>query len=189
MRLQNRLSLGIATIPALAGPVNLTLLGLYLLFRRTTLRFIIYRIPGGRVLRPYLMSMLRHTNLAVSVILSGLCASAAVLVILEFANSLADVYYSQPVGVSAYSSEPRRSLVDGLQSSEAYIRRFAYLELREVTTTDEKRRKEIFADLKGSSFEGISKECLRQLGTSYRTLQRRGQAKAAASSCKSLGAF
>lgn len=125
------------------------------------------------------MSMLRYTNISASVILSSLSASIAILVVFEVANALADVYYSQPVAVSAFSSEPRRSLVDGLQSSEAYIRRFAFLELKQLTTTDERRRKDIFSDLKGRSFEQVSKECLKQLGVSYRNLQRRGQPKTA----------
>lgn len=168
----------------MAGSVNLTLLGLYLLFRRSALRFVIYRIPGGRALRPYLMSMLRHTNLSASVILSSFCASTAILLIFEFANALADVYYSQAVGVSSFSSEPRRSLVDGLQTSDRYIRRFAFLELRDLSTGNERARKEIFADLKGRSFEHISRECLKQLGTSYRNLQRKGQPTAAAGSCR-----
>lgn len=39
--------------------------------------------------------MLRVSNLSASLILSSLCVSLASLFILELANSLADVYYSQ----------------------------------------------------------------------------------------------
>lgn len=174
-RLQARFLSKIYAIPAQTGPVNLTLLGLYLLFRRTALRIVIYRIPGGRALRPYLISMLRHNALSASVILSALFASTAAVVILELANSLADIYFSQQVAVSSYSSEPQRTLIDGLQCAEHPIRHFAYLELRKLVAENEQRRKEIFSDLKGKSWESISGECLKQLEQSYRVAQRRGQ--------------
>ena len=119
--------------------------------------------------------MLRHNALSASVILSALFASTAAVVILELANSLADVYFSQQVAVSSYSSEPQRTLIDGLQSAEPHIRHFAYLELRKLVAEDEHRRKEIFIDLKGKSWETVSGECLKQLERSYSIAQRRGE--------------
>lgn len=162
-------------VASLAASSNVILLGLYLLFRRPVLRIIIYRIPGGRTIRPYLMSMLRHNGLSASLIITAFTASLAVLFILELSNCLADVYYTQPVSVSSFSVEPRRTLLDGLNSSDPYIKRFAFIELRQLAISEEKKRIDIFTDIKGKSFENISKSCLIELGQSYRTLQRRGQ--------------
>lgn len=152
---------------------------MYLLLRRPVLRVIIYRIPGGRATRPYLMSMLRHNGLSASLLLASFTASLAFLLVLELSNCLADVYYTQPVAVSSFSPEPRRTLLDGLTSSDPYIKRFAFIELHQLATGDEKKRIDVFTDIKGKSFESISKACLIELGQSYRNLQRRGQSAAA----------
>lgn len=165
----------ITRVPATAVGSNIALLPIYLLIRRPVLRFIIYRIPGGRAIRPYLMSMLRHNGLSASLLLASFTASLAVLFILELSNCLADVYYTQPVAVSSFSPEPHRTLLDGLNSSDPYFKRFAFIELRQLSTSDEKKRIDIFTDIKGKSFENISKACLIELGQSYRNLQRRGQ--------------
>jgi nucleoporin NDC1 len=119
--------------------------------------------------------MLRHNGLSASLLLAAFSASTAVLLVLELCNCLADVYFSQPVAVSSFSAEPRRTLLDGLSSSDPYIKRFAFIELRQLATSEEKRRIDIFTDIKGKSFESISKACLIELGQSYRNLQRRGQ--------------
>ena len=84
--------------------------------------------------------------------------------------------------LSAFSSEPRRSLIDGIQSSDAYIKRFAYTELSQLCLTDATRRADIFSDIKHHAYDAISKTCLIELGHSYRNLQRRGKPKAAAAS-------
>lgn len=178
-RLQNRLSTHLPRIPSIAASCNITLLGLYLLLRRPVLRIIIYRMPGGRTIRPYLMSMLRQNGLSASLLLASFSVSLVVLLVLETSNCLADVYYTQPVAVSSFSSEPRRTLLDGLNSNDPYIKTFAFIELRQLATTDEKRRIDIFTDIKGKSFEKISKACLIELGQSYRNLQRRGKAPTA----------
>lgn len=180
-RLQARMLEHLQEIPALSASCNVSFLGLYLLFRRPALRFIIYRIPGGRVLRPYLMSMLRQNGLSYSLILASLCLSLASLALLELVNSLADIYYSQPVSVASFSLEPQRTLLDGLQSSDPYIRRFAFIELREAALAEPKRRVAIFTDIKGKTFQNSSRVCLIQLGQSYRTLQRRGRPAPASS--------
>lgn len=121
------------------------------------------------------MSMLRHNGLSASLLLASFTASLAVLLAFEISNCLADIYYTQPVSVSSYSAEARRTLLDGLNSADPYIKRFAFIELRQLATSDEKQRIEIFTDIKGRSFENISKACLIELGQSYRNLQRRGQ--------------
>ena len=90
-----------SSIPSLVGGTQISLLGLYLLFKRSMLRLIIYRIPGGRLLRPVLLNMLRINNVSASVILAGFCASTTILLIFESANTLADVYFSQ-VGTSVH---------------------------------------------------------------------------------------
>lgn len=126
--------------------------------------------------------MLRHNGLSASLIVTSLAASLAVLLVLELSNCLADVYFTQPVSVSAFSSEPKRTLLDGLNSNDSYIKRFAFIELRQLATSDEKKRIDVFTDIKGKSFENISKACLIELGQSYRTLQRRGQSAGARSS-------
>lgn len=178
-RLQSRFIAQMTRVPAIAASSNIALLGTYLLFRRPVLRIIIYRIPGGRAIRPYLMSMLRHNGLSASLLLAAFSASLAILLVLELCNCLADVYFSQPVAVSSFSAEPRRTLLDGLTSNDAYIKRFAFIELRQLATSDEKRRVNIFSDIKGKSYENISKACLNELAQSYRNLQRRGQSTAA----------
>lgn len=85
----------VPTLPSLAASVNITILGGYLLFKRSALRFIIYTLPGGRLVRPYLLSLLRVNHVSASLILASFCASLASLLILEVANTLADVYFSQ----------------------------------------------------------------------------------------------
>jgi nucleoporin NDC1 len=169
----------ISPIPTILTSSNVSLLGVYLLFRRPVMRFLIYRVPGGRILRPYLMNMLRHNGLSASLLLASFAASSSVLLVLELVNCLADVYFTQPVSVASFSGEPRRTLLDGLQSKDPYIQRFAFEELRQLATTEEKKRIEVFTDIKGRSFENISKACLKELGLSYRTLQGRGRASAA----------
>jgi nucleoporin NDC1 len=125
------------------------------------------------------MSMLRHNGLSASLLLAAFSASLAVLLVLELSNCLADVYFSQPVAVSSFSAEPRRTLLDGLTSSDTYIKRFAFIELRQLAVSDEKRRIDIFSDIKGKSYENISKACVVELGQSHRNLQGRGQQAAA----------
>lgn len=125
------------------------------------------------------MSMLRHNGLSASLIVTSLAASLAVLLVLELSNCLADVYFTQPVSVSSFSAEPRRTLLDGLNSNDSYIKRFAFIELRQLATSEEKKRIDLFKDIKDKSFENISKACLIELGRSYRTLQRRGQSAGA----------
>lgn len=134
------------------------------------------------------MSMLRHNAITSSLVLSSLALSCSTVVLYELLNSLADVYFSQAVNVSSYSTEPRKTLLDGLESSDAYTRRFAVLELRQVALTDQDRRKAIFADIKEKSLERIIKTCLTQLERSYSVLGRRGQPAQRAAGSASAGA-
>lgn len=152
VRLQRRLLAKIPAIPPLAVSANVSLLGPYLLLKRPMLRFVIYTLPGGRLLRSYLLSLLRMNQLSAGLILAGFSASLAALAFLEVANSLADVYFTQvsksdvrsnaqhlpersldasgpivivctqPVVVSSFSTEPRRTLLDGITSSDPYIK-------------------------------------------------------------------
>lgn len=137
--------------------------------------------------------MLRANHVTASLILAALSASISFLLLVELANSLADVYYSQvcnffahdvfgpiklmriqPMLLSAYSADPRGSLVNGLRDGDPYIRRFAYLELAQVCSSDASRRIDMFTDIKTHTYEAVVKECLLQLGRSYRNLQGRG---------------
>ncbi|KAI8973117.1 nucleoporin protein Ndc1-Nup [Trametes punicea] len=99
----------------------------------------------------------------------------------EYAESAFDAIVAEPVTVAHKTADPGLTLVSGITSSDAYLKHFAYAELRNFSSEDSPaasaRRTALFADQKynPSMWSTLSRESLLTLGRDYQLLLRRGK--------------
>ncbi|KAI0746295.1 nucleoporin protein Ndc1-Nup [Daedaleopsis nitida] len=155
---------------------------------RSILLPFLYRLPlVPALLRPFtahflrgqwtFMLLTRHWSLVTRAFYLALSTVA----IWEFAESAFDAIAAEPVAVSNHTADPGLTLVSGITSADAYIKHFAYAELRDLASDDSpaasSRRSDLFADQRynPSMWSTLARESLLTLGRDYQLFLRRGQ--------------
>ncbi len=155
---------------------------------RSTLLPLLYRLPFVPVLlRPLtghflrgqwtLVLLSRHWPLVTRTFYLALSTVG----IWEFAESAFDTIAAAPVAVAKYTADPGLTFVSGITSSDAYLKHFAYAELRDFASDDSPaastRRTELFGDQKyiPNMWSTLARESLLTLGHDYQLFLRRGQ--------------
>ena len=155
---------------------------------RSTVLPLLYQLPFVPVLlRPFtahflrgqwtLMLLTRHWAL----VTRAFYLAVSTVGIWEFAESAFDAIAAKPVVVAGHTADPALTLVSGITSSDAYLKHFAYAELRQFASDDSPaasaRRTELFADQKynPSMWSTLARESLLTLGHDYQLFLRRGQ--------------
>ncbi|KAK4058802.1 hypothetical protein OIO90_000248 [Microbotryomycetes sp. JL221] len=159
---------------------------LYTVARRPLLRLVVTSSLTSWT-RPHLYSMLRHNSLfSITLIVRSLASSAFLFAVWDVTNCCFEVYATQALLVSSFSSRPNQALIVGLRSSDAYYQHFAFSELATLSLTNPQRRKAIFTDIKADVSKGawadIATECLRVIGQELQRAKRKGQSERSSSS-------
>jgi hypothetical protein len=158
-RLPRALLIG-STLPSL-------ILVLYLAIRRSLFRLILSVIGHNSALRPILIPSFRHHFLSFGLVSRSIFLGIFSAVTWETINILWEVLSTQPFtdmtgGLSRFSREPTKCLIDGLQSRKAvsistenaigllerqYLSHFAFAEASVLASTDYERRRAIFREV------------------------------------------
>lgn len=157
----------------LALPVSFLLL--YVATRRPLFRLILSIIGHDSALRPILIPSFRKTFFSIKFVLRLSALGAFSAATWETIAILWEVFSTQPFndlhgGLSQYSREPSRCLIEGMQSrtvvvakegisdpSEAqYYAQFAFAEMAVVTATGYERRRAIFREVGAGSSNGTT---------------------------------
>ncbi|RPD56539.1 hypothetical protein L226DRAFT_455586 [Lentinus tigrinus ALCF2SS1-7] len=149
---------------------------------------LLYQLPlVSMVLRPFTAHFLRGQwipmllNRHWSVVSRAFYLALGTVSIWEFAESSFDAIVAEPVTVSNHTADPGLTLVSGITSTDAYLKHFAYAELRGFATEDSPaasaRRTALFGDQKynPSMWSTLARESLLTLGRDYQLFLRKGQ--------------
>ncbi|UZJ52060.1 hypothetical protein CBS101457_001380 [Exobasidium rhododendri] len=183
---------------------NILLLS-YFAIRRPLFRTILSIIGHQSTLRPFLIPSFRLRFLTAELAFRNTAMGIFSTLTWEVVNIFWEVIFTQPFldvsgGLSRFSREPTRCLIEGLQSRRAananetgmgsterdYYSHFAFAEMAIVSSTDVDRRRAIFRDvgsMNANAFEGatksawvsIAQECLKVLEEERVCLSRRGK--------------
>lgn len=180
-------------------------LALYFLIRRSLFRFTLSVIGHDSVLRPVLIPSFRHHFLSAGLIFRTTTLGIFSTATWETFNILWEILSTQPFtelsgGLSRYSREPTKCLIEGLQSrriasvketdigllERQYFAHFAFAEIAILSATDYERRKAIFREvgsINGNIIEGgnksawvlIAQECVKVIQEERLCLSTRGK--------------
>ncbi|GAA96687.1 uncharacterized protein L969DRAFT_54550 [Mixia osmundae IAM 14324] len=166
----------------------------HLTLRKPFLKLLIFRIPGGRHLRPWLHAFMRQNAVwSPSLIVRSLLAACLLHLAWALVHSLTDVYFSQTMAVSQFSPVPSRCIISGLVEANPHLKRLAYHELAHLVEISPPRRKQLFEDVASPpAFATLTRECLKLLGHTHqqaKVLQRASPAGSVAAATPGEGSL
>ncbi|KAI0666450.1 nucleoporin protein Ndc1-Nup [Trametes maxima] len=187
-------SFGLARV-ATVGITTLVYTSLVTVAHLTTFAFIrsvalplLFQVPFVHlVLRPFTAHFLRGAWTVTlltrhwSLISRAFYLALTTVGIWEFAESAFDAIVAEPIAVAQQTADPGLALVSGVTSNDAYLKHFAYAELREFSsdgsTAASARRTALFTDQKynPSMWSALARASLLTLGHDYQLLLRRGK--------------
>ena len=186
------------------------LLAIYLSIRRPLFRLILSAIGHNSAIRPILIPSFRHYFLSPGLVFRTTALGIFSTITWETMDVLWQVFSTQPFtdlpgGLSRFSREPTKCLIEGMQSrrlarddeanvgptERIYYAHFAFAEMALVAATDAERRKAIFRDVgsvNGNLTEGgsrsawaaIAQECLKVLEQECLCVRTKGRQTGAA---------
>ncbi|TFK83427.1 hypothetical protein K466DRAFT_665850 [Polyporus arcularius HHB13444] len=155
---------------------------------RSTVPPLLFQLPFvSMLLRPFTAHFLRGQwtlmllNRHWSLVSRTFYLALSTVGIWEFAESSFDSIVAESVTVADHTADPGLTLVSGITSTDAYLKHFAYAELRGFATEDSpaasNRRTALFGDQKynPSMWSTLARESLLTLGHDYQLFLRRGQ--------------
>ncbi|KAI0367282.1 hypothetical protein BV20DRAFT_970683 [Pilatotrama ljubarskyi] len=157
-------------------------------FARSVVLPLLFQIPlVHRILRPFTAHFLRGAWTVTligrhwSLISRAFYLALTTVGVWEFAESAFDAIVAEPISVAQQTADPGLTLVSGITSTDAYLKHFAYAELRDFSSDNSSaasaRRTSLFADQKysPSMWSTLARETLLTLGHDYQLLLRKGK--------------
>ncbi|KAF8879244.1 nucleoporin protein Ndc1-Nup [Infundibulicybe gibba] len=149
---------------------------------------LLYKLPLlHRLLRPFTAHFLRGPSTVLlplyhlPLLLRSWFLALATLLGWESADTIFDVFVTQPISISHTTADPGVTLVSGISSEDAIFKYTAYCELRDFAANESAaastRRTALFSDQKYTPnlWSRLLRTSLIQLGHDYQLLLRRGK--------------
>ncbi|CAH7689771.1 nucleoporin protein Ndc1-Nup [Phakopsora pachyrhizi] len=155
-------------------------LPLYLIVRRYVIRAIVFSkyVHLMGYIKPHLVMLIKFNSaFTLTSTIRLLMLNLFIVSIWEILQSCWDVYSTQPFDLSQFHSEPNRSLLEGIQSSDPRIQYHAFSELAHLSWNNPARRISIFKDIKTTPriLNLLIEECLKVIETVMTVVENRGQ--------------